>query len=58
MNHAQVENIFQRMEEMGAFKYTGGIPTRFLKAVIIYSRVLSMIENTGQQWDFPVKLPT
>ncbi|KAI6184315.1 Trehalase [Aphelenchoides bicaudatus] len=40
MNHAQVENIFQKMDELGAFKFTGGIPT-------------SMIENSGQQWDFP-----
>lgn len=41
MNHAQVEGIFQKMDKMGAFKYTGGVPA-------------SLISDTGNQWDYPV----
>lgn len=37
LNHAQVEAIFQKMDNMGTFKFTGGIPT-------------SLAMNTSQQW--------
>ncbi|RCN46893.1 alpha,alpha-trehalase [Ancylostoma caninum] len=34
------EEIYGKMEEMGVFSYTGGIPT-------------SLQKHSGQQWDFP-----
>uniref|UniRef100_A0A1I7SWA6 Trehalase n=1 Tax=Bursaphelenchus xylophilus TaxID=6326 RepID=A0A1I7SWA6_BURXY len=40
LNHRQAEKIFDKMEEKGAFKFVGGIPT-------------SLQEDTNQQWDFP-----
>ncbi|KAK0422621.1 hypothetical protein QR680_007677 [Steinernema hermaphroditum] len=40
MNHAQADRLFNRMAAMGAFNYSGGIPT-------------SLTDGTGQQWDFP-----
>jgi alpha,alpha-trehalase len=40
MNRAKSERIFQKMEQMGVFNYTGGVPT-------------SLNKNTREQWDFP-----
>lgn len=30
LNSIQVERVYERMDEMGAFKYVGGIPARLV----------------------------
>ena len=61
-----IENMFEYMEHMGAFKYKGGIPSRYgilftymsllillLILPILYLILIFSLLNTDQQWDFP-----